>query len=270
MNTDLKYASLFTIITLILSYIFTYINYFFDDNLTFLPYVMFIPSIVGFVLYGIRYKSLCQLFSPIFQKLNIKVLGFSIFYPLLFIALISLMTYLLGVTTYNPSKVYKLFQFPSASALIFGLLLVMGEEYGWRGFLLQTLSNTKGKNFATVATGIIWGLWHAPIILILGCIHQIEYPFILMLLQLAAVFVFSFPFAYTYFKSNSIIPPMLFHYVWNRYNPILLGSVYYNQQGIFEGSIPFINGEGLAGVLLGIPFVLWYLKRNKDQYNNYL
>lgn len=40
-----------------------------------------------------------------------------------------------------------------------------GEEYGWRGFLLQRLSSRYGLTFSLVAVGIIWGLWHAPLIL---------------------------------------------------------------------------------------------------------
>lgn len=37
-----------------------------------------------------------------------------------------------------------------------------GEEYGWRGYLLQRLSQRYGLTFSLVATGIIWELWHAP------------------------------------------------------------------------------------------------------------
>jgi hypothetical protein len=44
---------------------------------------------------------------------------------------------------------------------IFGL----GEEIGWRGFLLPRLLPL-GKWRAYVLLGIIWGLWHAPLILV--------------------------------------------------------------------------------------------------------
>lgn len=40
-----------------------------------------------------------------------------------------------------------------------------GEEYGWRGFLLPKLIQRSGLLGGLVATGTIWGLWHAPIIL---------------------------------------------------------------------------------------------------------
>lgn len=42
-------------------------------------------------------------------------------------------------------------------------LFALGEEIGWRGFLLTRLMPL-GKLPAYLLVGIIWGLWHAPII----------------------------------------------------------------------------------------------------------
>ena len=43
-------------------------------------------------------------------------------------------------------------------------LFAFGEEVGWRGYLLKQF---EGKNFLTsaIVIGIVWGLWHAPLIL---------------------------------------------------------------------------------------------------------
>lgn len=43
-------------------------------------------------------------------------------------------------------------------------LFAFGEEIGWRGFLMKEL---QGRKFLVVALiiGLIWGLWHAPLIL---------------------------------------------------------------------------------------------------------
>ncbi|HTW35476.1 MAG TPA: type II CAAX endopeptidase family protein [Rhizomicrobium sp.] len=42
--------------------------------------------------------------------------------------------------------------------------LLFGEEFGWRGYLQLRLFGSR-PTLAAVATGIIWGLWHLPIIL---------------------------------------------------------------------------------------------------------
>jgi hypothetical protein len=43
-------------------------------------------------------------------------------------------------------------------------LFAFGEEYGWRGFLLPKLLPL-GRGPAYLIGGIIWGLWHAPLVL---------------------------------------------------------------------------------------------------------
>ena len=40
-----------------------------------------------------------------------------------------------------------------------------GEEYGWRGWLADEL-RPLGAFWANIITGVLWGLWHAPLILL--------------------------------------------------------------------------------------------------------
>ncbi len=44
------------------------------------------------------------------------------------------------------------------------VLFALGEELGWRGYLLPRLAPL-GQWKAILASGVIWGLWHAPAIL---------------------------------------------------------------------------------------------------------
>jgi membrane protease YdiL (CAAX protease family) len=43
-------------------------------------------------------------------------------------------------------------------------LFAFGEEYGWRGWLADEL-RPLGAFWANVLTGVLWGVWHAPLIL---------------------------------------------------------------------------------------------------------
>jgi membrane protease YdiL (CAAX protease family) len=55
------------------------------------------------------------------------------------------------------------------SALLAGFtvngVFAFGEEYGWRGWLAEEL-RPLGAFWANVVTGVLWGLWHAPLILL--------------------------------------------------------------------------------------------------------
>ncbi|MCE1175060.1 MAG: CPBP family intramembrane metalloprotease [Propionibacteriales bacterium] len=44
-------------------------------------------------------------------------------------------------------------------------LFAFGEEYGWRGWLADELAPL-GPVWANLITGVMWGLWHAPVILL--------------------------------------------------------------------------------------------------------
>lgn len=50
-------------------------------------------------------------------------------------------------------------------APLINTLFAMGEELGWRGFLLPNLMREGGQWRAIGISGVIWGLWHAPAIL---------------------------------------------------------------------------------------------------------
>lgn len=51
------------------------------------------------------------------------------------------------------------------AALTVNALFAFGEEFGWRGWLADEL-RPLGPVWANLFTGVLWGLWHAPIILL--------------------------------------------------------------------------------------------------------
>ncbi len=44
------------------------------------------------------------------------------------------------------------------------MLFAFGEEAGWRGMLYPVLAQRMSQRAAALASGVIWGVWHAPII----------------------------------------------------------------------------------------------------------
>lgn len=39
----------------------------------------------------------------------------------------------------------------------------LGEEWGWRGYMMPKLEQVMSKPAAVIVGGILWGLWHAPL-----------------------------------------------------------------------------------------------------------
>lgn len=83
-----------------------------------------------------------------------------------------------------------------------------GEELGWRGFLLKQLS---GYSFVKISLliGFIWGIWHAPLIL-MG--HNFpDHPEAGVLLMTIWCILLSPLFIYITIKSGSVIAASIMH-----------------------------------------------------------
>lgn len=93
---------------------------------------------------------------------------------------------------------------------ILASLTAIGEEYGWRGYLLPRLMPL-GEARASFFTGLIWGLWHLPLLLV-----GLSYPGQPIGLAIP-VFVFStimFSFIFTRFhilSNGSVVVAALIH-----------------------------------------------------------
>jgi len=66
--------------------------------------------------------------------------------------------------------------FACTLAPIINVAFALGEEIGWRGFLFPELAKRLPRLAALITTGVIWGLWHAPIIIFFGHNYGTGYP----------------------------------------------------------------------------------------------
>jgi membrane protease YdiL (CAAX protease family) len=98
-------------------------------------------------------------------------------------------------------------------APIFNLIPSLGEEIGWRGFLLPNLEPL-GKVKAMLFSGMIWALWHTPMIVILGFMYGRDiWPGVLLYFLLVTglgIYMGS-----VWFKTRSTILAAFIHAVFN-------------------------------------------------------
>ena len=88
------------------------------------------------------------------------------------------------------------------------LLYAFFEEVGWRGYLLKQF---EGKQFLTSAIiiGLIWGLWHAPLILLGHNYPQHPQWGVLFMMVMSAIL--SIIIQYVRIKSGSVIVAAIMH-----------------------------------------------------------
>ena len=122
---------------------------------------------------------------------------------------------------------------------VLALPIAFGEEYGWRGYLQGELVKL-GKVRGILWVGVIWGLWHAPIIA-MG--HNYPgYPLLGILLMTLYTVALSFLFGYAVLKSGSVWLAAFLHGLNNQVAAFLLVMVY------TPGDPVFSFGVGLYGL----------------------
>jgi len=132
-----------------------------------------------------------------------------------------------------------------------GLVISFGEEYGWRGFL-QTELIKMGKVRGIFLLGLIWGIWHWPLIL-MGYNYPGQ-PVLGVILMTAYTVVLAFVLGYAVLKTGSIWLAAFLHAVNNQVLAFLMMMVYQ------PSNLAFSFGIGLYGILLWVPIILLLLR----------
>ncbi len=111
--------------------------------------------------------------------------------------------------TTPPPPAWPMLVFTAVLHLILGPL---GEEGGWRGFLLPRCNAHFGPAAGALIVGIIWALWHLPLWW-LPASPQAAIPFGWFALNVVS---FSIVMAWLYRRSHrSLVPMVLFHWAIN-------------------------------------------------------
>lgn len=139
---------------------------------------------------------------------------------------------------------------------IVNIIPTMGEELGWRGYLLPKLRILMSDRRALVVTGAIWGIWHAPVIA-MGHNYGTEYwgyPWLGILAMIVFCIVFGIIEGYAAIKLESAIPAAMIHSALNAGAglPLYLVKSGYNP----------LLGPTVAGLIGGLPFIalaVWLL-----------
>ena len=129
-------------------------------------------------------------------------------------------------------------------------LFAFGEEYGWRNYLVAALEE-KRFVFASIFIGIVWGIWHFPLILLGHNYpqHSVAGVFMMVIFCVLASFVE----LYFVLKAKSVYPAAIFHGTINAVaglNVLLI-----------KGGNDLINGaSGLSGfIVMAIVIAIIYV-----------
>lgn len=132
-----------------------------------------------------------------------------------------------------------------------GLLISFGEEYGWRGYLQPALEPL-GKIKGTLLLGVIWGIWHWPVIW-MGYNYPGQ-PVLGSLMMVGYAIVLAFILAYAVYKGKGLWIAAFLHALNNQTLSFFNGLVY----KVNDNTLAF--GMGIFGLLCFAVVVLLILR----------
>jgi membrane protease YdiL (CAAX protease family) len=184
------------------------------------------------------------------------ITGIGKFYNAQFLAYVSKQ---LGLALPAWATIAVYFCLTATIAVIKDLATVLGEEIGWRGFLVPELAKRHGFAATALISGVIWALWHYPLFLFGGYKSSTPVWFYLPVVT-ANIIVGNFLWTWMRLKSGSIWPCVVLHAAHNTFiqrffDPLTL-----------DGSrTAYVTGEfglGFTAVAIAMTIYLW---RRRDE-----
>ena len=136
-------------------------------------------------------------------------------------------------------------------------ILAAGEEIGWRGYMLTRLIDA-GVPRPVLASGVIWGLWHVPVVLAGGYAAGSS-PALSAAVIMVSITSFGYVIARMRLETGSIWPAIVLHAAWN--------SVI---QGPFDGATTGTGATlwvGESGILTALVLVVAAIVLSRGRWN---
>lgn len=175
-------------------------------------YLMWCPALSGMITYLIYDKSIKGIGWGAGKA---RWLGIAYLLPLVYAGMAYIIIWLFGWGAINPAYKFDFFKLVIYGTL-FNVAFAAGEEIGWRGFLVPQLYKHFSYTATCLITGIIWSVWHFP--LIISGIYLARMPLMSqLLLLLITVTAMTFTISWLRLRSGSVWTAVLLHASHNLY-----------------------------------------------------
>lgn len=143
--------------------------------------------------------------------------------------------------------------------VVFSCLSAAGEEIGWRGFLVPELMKFNSFTGTALASGIIWSLWHVPLI-VWGNYNSGTPAWYSVTCFAVMVLSISFVFAWLRMRSNSLWPAVLLHATHNAVIQQFLDPITSQR-----GHTNYFIGEFGCAMLPFTIFAAWWVWKHRAE-----
>jgi uncharacterized protein len=152
--------------------------------------------------------------------------------------------------------------FTATATLIMRIATALGEEIGWRGFLVPELAKQMSFTKLSILSGIIWAAWHAPLLLFADY-NAGTNRWYAMACFAVMIISSSFISAWLRLKSDSLWPAAILHASHNLFVQTVFDSIMRNTGKTLWYTTEF--GVALALVTTGFAAYFWTRRAEVEQ-----
>ena len=147
----------------------------------------------------------------------------------------------------------------ATGGVIENLSTALGEEIGWRGFLVPELAKQMSFTKVSLLSGVVWAAWHTPLLLFADYNVGTNRWYALGCFTITVVSL-SFVFAWYRLKSDSIWPAALIHASHNLFVPVVFDNLVRDTGHTYWYTTQF----GAALSITGLMFASYFWMRRND------
>lgn len=248
----------FVVLTFAISSIFYLIMYYSGSARDIGVLWMWSPAIAAFLTVWLFRGSLRNFGWGLGRK---KYLFWGLAIPFLYACLIYGFAWATGLAIFRPPTLTYLLFLPIG--LVAACLAALGEEIGWRGFLVPELSKLTTFSKMSLLTWVIWSVWHYPVILFADYHSQAPRWFDLASLTIS-VLGLSFFTSWLRLKSESLWPVVVWHGAHNLF--IQEVFIYMSADTPLSKFVIDDFGVGLMLITIVLGFFFWRKRFEVSQF----
>lgn len=149
-------------------------------------------------------------------------------------------------------------EYMSVVGIFIGLITAIGEEIGWRGYLVPATLERVGIKKALIYTSIFWGVWHLPILIsglyMPGTPAWYSVPaFLFMIIPVGMIY------GIITIKTKSIWPAIFLHAAHNTFDQLIFGTVTVANNKMF-----FVSETGIFTIIFAWIVAVFLYKKCND------
>jgi uncharacterized protein len=160
------------------------------------------------------------------NKIRFKKLFPTLLIPFCLAFVTALVCHMLSIREFLPLST-SIFQM--IIILFIGFFGAMGEEIGWRGYLLPALLE-KNVSHTYLIVGCVWGLWHLPLV-IFGGYYKTDSIYFMGVTYFVSILSLSFFISYFSSRLKSLWPAVIIHSSHNFFFQTFFPQIFFTHEG---------------------------------------